>query len=83
MFFFQEITPLVHLPPELEDIFQVSEVKIKEGNLSEEDFLLKIQKSKLFSCARCRRIQSKIEGDLCQRCSHVIRNLNSKNVASI
>ncbi|KAJ3663117.1 hypothetical protein Zmor_007426 [Zophobas morio] len=62
---------------ELEDILQVSQVLVNYSDIKS-DFNLEMFKTNYFTCARCRRVQSKRENELCARCSNVVDNFNAR-----
>jgi isoleucyl-tRNA synthetase len=73
----QETVTIGDIQTELEDIFQVAEVTVDKSDIKT-DYRLEISKSKRFACARCRRVQSECENELCTRCSQVIKTLDAK-----
>lgn len=65
---------------ELAHILQCAVVNINFNEDLTDDYQLSILKSSDYLCPRCRRWQSKIENDLCLRCSDILSKIESKEV---
>nr|XP_015840363.1 PREDICTED: isoleucine--tRNA ligase, mitochondrial isoform X2 [Tribolium castaneum] len=76
-----ETTTNGDIQTELENIFQVSEVQLTKVDITS-DYKLELSKSLRFPCARCRRVQSECENELCERCNRVIKNLTKTAVSN-
>ncbi|XP_044269730.1 isoleucine--tRNA ligase, mitochondrial isoform X2 [Tribolium madens] len=74
-----ETTTIGNIQNELENILQVSEVELNKADIRS-DYKLELSKSQRFPCARCRRVQSECENELCERCNHVIKNITKTAV---
>lgn len=79
---FQKFGTLPELEQQLTDVLQVSSVKLIEEEMNE-NYRCTFDKSKRFSCPRCRKVQSETHNEICKRCYDVLNVLKNNKTAVV